>query len=40
MGKRGGNTTKQRQDPDFYRRIGKLGGAARRRKKSPDDNAS
>jgi general stress protein YciG len=34
MGKKGGNATKSSQDPDFYSRIGKMGGAARRRKKA------
>ena len=33
MGKKGGNTTKQRQSADFYSRIGKMGGAAKRGKR-------
>jgi hypothetical protein len=33
MGKKGGNATKTSQDKEFYSRIGKLGGAAKRRKK-------
>jgi general stress protein YciG len=32
MGKKGGNATKERQDKDFYSRIGKLGGEAKRQK--------
>jgi general stress protein YciG len=36
MGKKGGNTTKERQDADFYSRIGRLGGAAKRRNKVMD----
>ena len=32
MGKKGGKTTKERQSPDFYSRIGRIGGSARRKK--------
>ena len=33
MGQKGGNTTKQRHDAEYYRRIGALGREARRKKK-------
>jgi general stress protein YciG len=38
MGKKGGNTTKSRQDPGFYSRIGKMGGTARRQKKMAQES--
>jgi hypothetical protein len=37
MGKKGGNATKRSQSSDFYSRIGKMGGAARRRRRSAAD---
>jgi general stress protein YciG len=38
MGKKGGTTTKLRQDPDFYSRIGKLGGVARHQKRTLENS--